>query len=120
MIEIPQLVGYKAMNHYLIIFANENFSFYNSRMGKILTDSLTRQQYVLQPGPQELQRGVLKYDPGLHAHLWSYVTVEGQVYTKIPELVDWDLSVDEWKEEVMGQWPFGNPQPEDQRIMRGT
>ena len=87
-------------------------------MDKILTDSVTGQQYMLQPGPQELQRGVLKYDPGLHAHLWSYVTVEGQVYTNISELVDWDLSVDEWKEEIMDQWPFGNPQPEDQRIMR--
>ena len=87
-------------------------------MDKILTDSVTGQQYMLQPGPQELQRGVLKYDLVLHAHLWSYVTVEGQVYTNSPELVDWDLSVDEWKEEMMGQWPFGNPQPEDQRIMR--
>ena len=44
--------------------------------------------------------------------------VEGQVYTNNPELVDWDSGVDEWKEEDMGQWPFGNPQPEDQRIMR--
>ena len=75
---------------------------------------------MLQPGPQELERGVLKYDPGLHAHLWTYVMVEGKVYTNNPELVDWDSGVDEWKEEVMGQWPFGNPQPEDQRIMRGT
>ena len=40
------------------------------------------------------------------------------MYTNIPELVEWDLSVDEWKEEIMGQWPFGNPQPEDQRIMK--
>ena len=49
-------------------------------MDQILTDSVTGQQYMLQPGPQELQRGVLKFDPVLHAHLWSYVTVDGQVY----------------------------------------
>ena len=107
------MIGYKTMKCYLITIDNENFSFYNSRMDKILTDSVTGKQYMLQPGPEELQRGVMKYDPVLHAHLWSYVTVEGQVYTNSPELVDWDLSVDEWKEEIMGQWPFGNPQPED-------
>ena len=45
------------------------------------------------------------------------MTVEDQTYTNDPELVDWDAGIDEWKEEVMGQWPFGNPRPEDQRIL---
>ena len=73
---------------------------------------------MLQPGPQELGKGVLRYDPDLHAHLWTYITVEGQIYTNNPELVDWDDGIDEWKEEIMGQWPFGNPPSEDQRILK--
>ena len=123
MVEIPQLVGYGFMNYCLIIFANENLSFCNSRMDKILSNSITGWHYMLQPGPQELERGILKYDPDLHAHLWTYVTIEGQVYTNNPELVDWDSGVDEWKEEVMGQWPFGcllytSPSPRDATLSR--
>ena len=106
------------MDYCVIIFANENLSFCNSRMNKILSNSITGRHYMLQPGPQELERGILKYDPDLHVHLWTYVTVEGQIYTNNPELVDWDSGIDEWKEEVMGQWPFGNPPSEDQRILR--
>ena len=26
--------------------------------------------------------------------------------------------MDEWDDSVMGQWPFGNPLPEEQRILR--
>ena len=44
------------------------------------------------------------------------MTVDGQVFTSDPELIDWDANVDEWKENVMGQWPFGNPPSENQRI----
>ena len=91
---------------------------YNSRMSKILVDDTTGQQYMLQPDPQDLERGVLVYDPAIHAHLWTHVTVEERIYTDIPELVNWDLDVDEWNESVMGQWPFGNPLPEEQRILR--
>ena len=72
-------------------------------MDKILTDSVTGQQYMLHPGPEELQKGIVEYVPALHAHLWSYVTVDGQVFTRDPELIDWDANVDEWKEDVMGQ-----------------
>ena len=72
-------------------------------MGKILTDSETCQQFMLHPGPQELQRGVMQFVPELHAHPWSYIKVNGQVYSNNPELVDWDQGVDEWKESVMGQ-----------------
>ena len=44
------------------------------------------------------------------------MTVDGQVYSNDPELIDWDANVDEWKEDVMGQWPFGNLPSENQRI----
>ena len=72
-------------------------------MEKILTGSETGQQFMLHPGPQELQEGVVQFVPELHAHLWSYITVDGQVYSNNPELVDWDQGVDESKESVMGQ-----------------
>ena len=42
--------------------------------------------------------------------------MDGQVYSNNPELVDWDQGVDEWKESVMGQWPFGTPSSEEQRV----
>ena len=44
------------------------------------------------------------------------VTVDGQVYSNNPELVDWGQGVDEWKESVMGQWPFRAPPSEEQRV----
>ena len=61
-------------------------------------------------------RGVVQFVPELHAHLWSYITVNGQVYSSNPVLVDWDQGVDEWKESVMGQWPFGAPPSEKERV----
>ena len=85
-------------------------------MERILADNETGQQYKLHPSPQELQRGVVQFMPELHAHVWSYITVDGQVYSNNPELVDWDQGVDEWKESVMGQWPFGAPPSEEQRV----
>ena len=87
-------------------------------MDKVLTDSVTGQQYMLHPGPEKLQKGIVEYVPVLHAHLWSYVTVNGQVITRDPELIDWDANVDEWKEDVMGQWPFGNHPSENQRVIQ--
>ena len=71
------MIGYKTRKCCLIISANENFSFCDSRMDKVLTDSVTGQQYMLHPGPEELQKGIVEYVPALHAHLWSYVTVHG-------------------------------------------
>ena len=82
-------------------------------MEKILTDSETGQQYKLDPSPQELQRGVVQFVPKLHAHLWNYITVNGQVYSNNPELVDCDQGVDEWKER-----PFGAPPSEEQRVIQ--
>ena len=85
-------------------------------MDKVLTDSVTGQQYMLHPEPEELQERIVEYVPALYAHLWSYVTEDGQVFTSDPELIDWNANVDEWKEDVMGQWPFGNPPSENQTI----
>ena len=66
-------------------------------MDKVLTDSVTGQQYMLHSGPEELQEGIVEYVLALHAHLCSFVIVDGEVFTNDPELLDWDSNVDEWK-----------------------
>ena len=59
---------------------------------------------MLSPSSQELERGIIQYIPELHAHLWSYIMVDGQLYSNHPDLIDWDQGVEEWKEDTMGQW----------------
>ena len=43
--------------------------------------------------------------------------VEGQLYSIHPDLIDWDQGVEEWKEDIMGQWPFGIQPTADQRLL---
>ena len=43
--------------------------------------------------------------------------VDGQLYSIHPYLIDWDQGVAEWKEDIMGQWPFGIQPTVDQRIL---
>ena len=43
--------------------------------------------------------------------------VDGQLYSIHPDLIDWDQGVEEWKEDSMGQWPFGIPLTADQRLL---
>ena len=56
-------------------------------MKNILTDNKTGQQYTLSPSSRELERGIIQYVPELHAHLWSNIMVEGQLYSVHPDLV---------------------------------
>ena len=84
-------------------------------MENVLVYDKTGQQYMLDPRPQDLQRGVIQYVPELHSHLLAFVTVNGQTYSNNPELVDWDKGVEEWQESLMGQWPFGN-KPSDEQL----
>ena len=69
-------------------------------MENVLVYEKTGQQYMLDPRPQDLQRGVIQYVPGLYSHLWDFVTVNGQRYSNNPELVDWDKGVEEWQESL--------------------
>ena len=64
-------------------------------MNNILTDDKSGQQYMLSPSSQELERGIIQYIPELHAHLWSYIMIDGQLYSIHPDLIDWDQGVDE-------------------------
>ena len=95
----------------------EAFSLYICRMNNILTDVETGDQYMIQPSVQELEGGIIQYVPELHAHLWDYILCNGQLYSNHPDLVDWDQGVEEWKESIMGQWPFGTQLLIDQKLI---
>ena len=43
--------------------------------------------------------------------------VDGQLYSIHPDLIDWDQGVEEWKEDIMGQWPFCIQLTADQRLL---
>ena len=95
----------------------EVFSFYICRMNNILTDVETGNQYMIQPSAKELEDGIIQYVPELHAHLWDYVMIDGQLYSNHPDLVDWDQGVEEWRESAMGQWPFGMKFSAEQKLI---
>ena len=42
---------------------------------------------------------------------------DGQLYSNHPDLVDWDQGVEEWKESIMGQWPFGTQLSVEQKLI---
>ena len=95
----------------------EAFSSYICRMDNILIDVETGHQYMLQPSVQELESGIIQYVPELHAHLWDYILCNGQLYSNHPDLIDWDQGVEEWKESIMCQWPFGIQLSADQKLI---
>ena len=43
--------------------------------------------------------------------------VEGQLFSVHPGLINWDQGVEEWKEDIMGQWPFGIQPTTGQRLL---
>ena len=86
-------------------------------MNNILIDGETGYQYMLQPSVQELESGIIQYVPELHAHLWNCMLVNGQFYSNNPDLINWDQGVEEWKEDIMGQWPFGTQLLADQELI---
>ena len=87
-------------------------------MNYVMTDEATGLQYKLAPRPQDLVKGIIPYVPELHAHLWTYVTLHGITYTNQSNLEDWDENICVWNEDVMGQWPFWNPLPEEEMLKR--
>ena len=67
-------------------------------MDNILTDVETGKQYMLHPSVEEIEDGIIQFVPELHAHLW-------------------DQGVEEWKDSVMGQWPFGTQHSVEQKLI---
>ena len=86
-------------------------------MNSILTDIETGKQYMIQPSVEEIEDGIIQFVPELHAHIWDYIMCDGQLYSNHPDLVDWDQGVEEWKESVMGQWPFGIQPSVEQKLI---
>ena len=86
-------------------------------MNNILTDMVTGKKYKIQPSVEEIENGIIPFVPELHAHLWDYILSNGQLYSIYPDLVDWDQGVEEWKESVMGQWPFGVQLSVEQKLI---
>ena len=39
------------------------------------------------------------------------------VYSNHPDLINWNQEVEEWKESIMGQWPFGTQLSTDQKLI---
>ena len=101
-------------------FANENFSFYNSRIDSRMTDEAAGLVYTVQPSLQDIQNGVILFDPSQHSQLWAYVTIGGNTFTNQPDLADLDLDILEWDEHSMGVWPFGTPIPDEVKELRGA
>ena len=95
----------------------EVFSFYISRMNNTLTDMVTGKKYKIQPSVEEIENGIIPFVPELHAQLWDYVLCDGQLYSNHPDLVDWDQGMEEWKDSVMGQWPFGVQLSAEQKLI---
>ena len=62
-------------------------------MNSVMVEESTERQYMLNPGPQDLEAGIIPYVPELHEHLWTYVTLNGVVYTNQFELEDWDVDI---------------------------
>ena len=82
----------------------EVFSFYICRMNNILTVVGTGNQYMIQPSVQELEDGIIKYVPELHAHLWDYIMCDGQLYsTQI-----WLIGIKGWKNGRRVLWASGH------------
>ena len=50
-------------------------------MNIVLVDKAKGLKYKLQPSTEELEAGIIAYDPVQHAHLWNYVTVDSVTYT---------------------------------------
>ena len=86
-------------------------------MNNILIDDETGQLAKLHPSVQELESGIIQYVRELHAHLWNYILVNGHLYSIHPDLIDWDQGVEELKEDIIGQWPFGIQLTADQRLL---
>ena len=84
----------------------------------MLVDKATGLKYKLQPSTEELEAGMVAYDPVQHAHLQDYITVDSVTYTNQSDLVDRDSYIEEWNPVFMGQWPFGNPLPELELLQR--
>ena len=86
--------------------------------GDVLQDVATGQLFMLHLTEEEMQRGILEYNAEADGGRWHYIIVEGITYAINGCYIDWDGDVQEWSQNEMGQWPFGNRLTEEEVLIR--
>ena len=79
--------------------------------GDVLQDVATGQMFMLHPTDEDRQQGVWEYNEEADGHRWHYIVVNGCY-------LDWEGDMEEWSQEEMGQWPFGNRLTEEELFNR--
>ena len=86
--------------------------------GDVLQDVATGQLFKLHPTEEEMQRGIWEYNAEADGGRWHYIIVEGITYAINGCYIDWDGDVQEWSQNEMGQWLFGNRLTEEEVLIR--
>ena len=86
--------------------------------GDVLQDMATGQLFKLHRTEEEMQRGIWEYNAEADGGRWHYIIVEGITYAINGCYIDWDGDVQEWSQNEMGQWPFGNRLTEEEVLIR--
>ena len=85
--------------------------------GDVLQDMATGQKYMLHPTDDDRQKGIWEYNEEADGHRWHYIVVNDVTYA-LGCYLDWEEEMEEWCQETMGQWPFGNRLSEEELFMR--
>ena len=85
--------------------------------GDVLQDMATGQKYMLHPTDADRQKEIWEYNEEADGHRWHYIIVNEVTYA-LPCYLDWEEEMEEWCQETMGQWPFGNRLSEEELFMK--
>ena len=85
--------------------------------GDVLQDMATGQKFMLHPTDDDRQRGIREYNEEADGHRWHYIIVNDVTYA-LGCYLDWEEEMEEWSQETMGQWPFGNRLSEEELFNR--
>ena len=86
--------------------------------GDVLQDVATGQLFKLHPTEEEMQRGIWEYNAEADGGRWHYIIAEGITYAINGCYLDWEGDIQEWSQNEMGQWPFGNRLTEEEVFNR--
>ena len=86
--------------------------------GDVLQDVATGQMFMLHPTDEDRQRGVWEYNEEADGHRWHYIVVNDVTYAVNGCYLEWEGDMEEWNQEEMGQWPFGNRLTEEELYNR--
>ena len=86
--------------------------------GDVLQDMATGQKFMLHPTDADRQKGIWEYNEEADGHRWHYIVVNEVTYALNGCYLDWEEEMEEWCQETMGQWPFGNRLSEEELFIR--